>query len=307
MKELSYSWSWQKSLPRLGFVGLGNMGAALASRLIDQSLSVFDSDTKRCITLAKRGYTVVGSLLELAENSDIIFLCLPTSLETEIVIFGSNGLSSHLSSDHIIVDMTSGDPARSRDLAARLAKAGVCFADAPVSGGPRGAREGIISIMVGGNNAVYDVLRPVLSKISCNILLAGDVGTGHAIKAGNNLLNLICRIATFEVVSMLVNSGVEPKKATEILQKSSGRNYATEITLPDNILSGKMDQGFSMRLMKKDADLALAMASMLAQDMPLGEKAYESLTKAIHEYGVDADMSALALVYETETGARIRP
>jgi 3-hydroxyisobutyrate dehydrogenase len=307
MQQLSYDWPWTKSSPRLGFIGLGNMGAALAMRLVGQPLSVFDNDPAKCDVFASKGVDVAGSLAELATNSDIIFTCLPTSAITETVLFGPDGLSSHLSSRHIIVDMTSGDPAQSRDQARRLADADICFADAPVSGGPRGARDGVIAIMVGGADPLYNVLHPVLSVISCNIFHAGDVGAGHALKAGNNLLNLICRMATFEVVSLLVNAGVAPDKAVDILQKSSGRNYATEITLPDNILSGKMHQGFSMALMQKDAGLALAMAANLKQAMPLGDTALNALQTAIDAHGIDADMSLVALSYEDATGARIRP
>ncbi len=307
MQQLSYDWPWTKSSPRLGFIGLGNMGAALAMRLVGQPLSVFDNDPAKCDVFASKGVDVAGSLAELATNSDIIFTCLPTSAITETVLFGPDGLSSHLSSHHIIVDMTSGDPAQSRDQARRLADADICFADAPVSGGPRGARDGVIAIMVGGADPLYNVLHPVLSVISCNIFHAGDVGAGHALKAGNNLLNLICRMATFEVVSLLVNAGVAPDKAVDILQKSSGRNYATEITLPDNILSGKMHQGFSMDLMQKDAGLALAMAANLKQAMPLGDTALNALQTAIDAHGIDADMSLVALSYEDATGARIRP
>ncbi|MBL6601410.1 MAG: NAD(P)-dependent oxidoreductase, partial [Candidatus Puniceispirillum sp.] len=227
MQQSSPSRSWQNAAPRLGFVGLGNMGAALAMRLVGQPLSVFDADPEKSAAFAADDVAVAASLQELAADSDIIFTCLPTSAVTENVLFGPAGLSAHLTADHIIVDMTSGDPAQSRDQAARLAAAGICFADAPVSGGPRGARDGVIAIMVGGSEALYDLLNPVLSVISCNIFHAGEVGAGHALKAGNNLLNLICRMATFEVVSLLVNDGVAPDKAVDILQKSSGRNYAT--------------------------------------------------------------------------------
>ena len=307
MSQLSDDWPWKTSSPRLGFVGLGNMGAALAMRLVGQPLFVLDADPAKCDVFAGEGVDVAGSLAELATNSDIIFTCLPTSGATETALFGPDGLFSHLTSDHIIVDMTSGDPAQSRDQARRLADADICFADAPVSGGPRGAKDGVIAIMVGGPDPLYNILHPVLSLISCNIFHAGDVGAGHALKAGNNLLNLICRMATFEVVSLLVNSGVAPHKAVDILQKSSGRNYATEITLPDNILSGKMHQGFSMALMQKDAGLALAMAATLQQAMPLGDTALNALQTAIDAHGMDADMSLVALSYEDATGARIRP
>ena len=307
MKQLSYDWPWKKSSPRLGFIGLGNMGTALAMRLVGQPLSVFDTDSSKGDVFAGVGVNVAGSLAELAINSDIIFTCLPTSAVTETVLFAQDGLLYHLSSNHIIVDMTSGDPTQSRDQARRLADADVSFADAPVSGGPRGARDGVIAVMVGGSDQLYNILHPVLSVISQNIFHAGDVGAGHALKAGNNLLNLICRMATFEVVSLLVNAGVAPDRAVDILQKSSGRNYATEITLPDNILSGKMHQGFSMALMQKDADLALAMAAKLQQAMPLGDTAFNALQKVIDAHGIDADMSLVALSYEDATGARIRP
>ena len=307
MSQLSHDWPWKTSLPRLGFVGLGNMGAALAMRLVGQSLSVFDNDPAKCDAFAVEGVEVAGSLAELANHSDVIFTCLPTSRVTEDVMFGPDGLSLYLSSRHIVVDMTSGDPVESRNQARRLKDLGICFADAPVSGGPRGAKDGVIAIMVGGSEPLYEVLHPVLSVISCNIFHAGDVGAGHALKAGNNLLNLICRMATFEVVSLLVNAGVAPDKAVDILQKSSGRNYATEITLPDNILSGKMHQGFSMALMQKDASLALGMAENLEQAMPLGNTALNVLQTAIDAHGINADMSLVALSYEDATGARIRP
>ena len=114
-------------------------------------------------------------------------------------------------------------------------------------------------------------------------------------------------MASFEVVSLLVNAGVDAGRAVDILQKSSGRNYATEITLPDNILSGKMHQGFSMELMQKDAGLALGMAAAMAQDMPLGASAFDALQDAINTHGDAADMSLVALSYEAKTGARIRP
>ena len=184
---------------------------------------------------------------------------------------------------------------------------GINMIDAPVSGGPRGAREGTIAIMVGGEDKLYEQILPTLKVISSNIFHAGPVGAGHALKAGNNLLNLICRMASFEVVSLLINAGVDAERAVDILQKSSGRNYATEITLPDNILSGKMHQGFSMALMQKDAGLALAMAATLQQAMPLGDTALNALQTAIDAHGMDADMSLVALSYEDVTGARIRP
>ena len=283
------------------------MGAALAMRLLDPSLMVYDPDQTAMTPFVDGGAIAAVDLVAMAKQCDIIFACLPTSAVCESVLFGDGGMAGHMKAGQIFIDMTSGDPAISRDQAARLKKAGIDFVDAPVSGGPRGAREGVIAIMVGGDAALYAQLLPLFGRISSNIFHAGPVGAGHALKAGNNLLNLICRMASFEVVSLLVNAGVDAGRAVDILQKSSGRNYATEITLPDNILSGKMHQGFSMALMKKDAGLALGMAAAMAQDMPLGTSAFDALQDAINNHGDAADMSLVALSYETKTGARIRP
>ena len=293
--------------PKIGFIGLGNMGAALAMRLLDPSLMVYDPDQTAMTPFVDGGAIAAVDLVAMAKQCDIVFACLPTSAVCESVLFGDGGMAGHMKAGQIFIDMTSGDPAISRDQAARLKKAGIDFVDAPVSGGPRGAREGVIAIMVGGDAALYAQLLPLFGRISSNIFHAGPVGAGHALKAGNNLLNLICRMASFEVVSLLVNAGVDAGRAVDILQKSSGRNYATEITLPDNILSGKMHQGFSMALMKKDAGLALGMAAAMAQDMPLGTSAFDALRDAINNHGDAADMSLVALSYETKTGARIRP
>ena len=131
--------------------------------------------------------------------------------------------------------------------------------------------------MVGGTESQFAKIKPLMDDISSNIFYAGKIGSGHSIKAGNNLLNLICRMATFEVISLLVKDGVDPKKAIEIIQKSSGRNYATEITLPDNILSGKMVQGFSTGLMKKDAEVATKIADSNKVEIPLGKLSQELL------------------------------
>ena len=292
---------------KIGFIGLGNMGAALAMRLLDPGLMVYDPDQTVMKPFVDGGAIVAADLVAMAKQCDIIFACLPTSAVTESVLFGDDGMSGHMKAGQIFIDMTSGDPAMSRDQATRLKHVGIDFVDAPVSGGPRGAREGVIAIMVGGDAALYSQLLPLFGRISSNNFHAGPVGAGHALKAGNNLLNLICRMASFEVVSLLVNAGVDAGRAVDILQKSSGRNYATEITLPDNILSGKMHQGFSMALMKKDAGLALGMAAAVAQDMPLGTSAFNALQDAINKHGDAADMSLVALSYEVKTGARIRP
>lgn len=293
---------------KVGFIGIGNMGGALASRLVGKvPLTVFDTDIKRPDIWNQEGVTVAENLRELALESDVVLTCLPTSNEVKNIVLGENGISNFLAPGSLIADMTSGDPTVTREISGLILEKKIELIDAPVSGGPRGAREGTIAIMVGGSDTQFERVKKVLGFISHNIIHAGPLGSAHSIKLGNNLLNLICRMGTFEVISMLVREGVAPAMAVDIIQKSSGRNYATEITLPDNILSGKMNQGFSTAMMEKDSSLALKIGLKHDLDMALGKVAQEMLDRTIAKYGMDADMSAAASLFETETGAKIRP
>ena len=295
-------------MEKIGFIGLGNMGKPLAERLLKKyQLYVYDLDTKNLKYFLDKGAVACSNPSDLARNTSRIFLCLPTSIVVEKVIYGESGLLETASKGSFIIDMTTGEPEISRKISKALQSKEINFIDAPVSGGPKGANPGNIAIMVGGTKTQFSTIKPIMDDISSNIFYAGEVGSGHSIKAGNNLLNLICRMATFEVISMLVKDGVSPETAVNIIQKSSGRNYATEITLPDNIISGKMFQGFSTGLMKKDAGVATKIAIANKVEIPLGKLSQELLKNTIDEFGGNADMSKVALTYEKLTGAKIRP
>lgn len=295
-------------MKKIGFIGLGNMGKPLAERLLEKyDLYVYDQSSSALDFFVSNGASKCNSPAEVALNTNTIFLCLPTSSIVEKVIYDQNGILNTAKKNTFIVDMTTGEPEISRKISQQLLSQDINFIDAPVSGGPKGAHQGNIAIMIGGTENQFSIIKPIMDEISSNIFYAGEIGSGHAIKAGNNLLNLICRMATFEVISMLVKDGVDPKKAVNIIQKSSGRNYATEITLPNNILSGKMFQGFSTGLMNKDAGVAMQMANINKIDMPLGEMAQNLLQDTIKEFGLNADMSEVAITYEKKTGTKIRP
>lgn len=295
-------------MDKIGFIGLGNMGKPLAERLLKKyQLYVYDLDAKNLKYFLNKGALACSSPSDLASNTSRIFLCLPTSTVVEKVIYGENGLLETTTKGSFIIDMTTGEPEITRKISKTLQSREINFIDAPVSGGPKGANQGNIAIMVGGTKTQFSIVKSIMDDISSNIFYAGEVGSGHSIKAGNNLLNLICRMATFEVISMLVKDGVKPETAVNIIQKSSGRNYATEITLPDNILSGKMFQGFSTGLMKKDAGVATKIAIANDIEIPLGKLSQELLKNTIDEFGENADMSNVALTYEKLTGAKIRP
>ena len=294
-------------MKKIAFIGLGNMGSPLCQRLLlKYNVDIFDINKSNLKTLETLGGRIVKDLQTIA-NNDFIFLCLPTSNIVESLILGDKGLAKHLKKGTSIIDMTTGEPKITRKIENILSKKGINFVDAPVSGGPKGALNGTIAIMAGCKEDHYEKIKPLLNVISENVFHTGDVGSGHSLKAGNNLLNLICRIATFEVVSLLVKDGIDPNTAVEVIQKSSGRNYATEITLPDNILSGKMFQGFTTGLMNKDATIALNNGELLKTDLPLGKLSKKILQETIKKFGLEADMSNVALTFEEKNDIRLRP
>lgn len=293
--------------PTLGFIGLGHMGGALARRLLQSGpLTVYDRRPEAADALAGAGATVASSAAALAAESEFLFLCLPESTDVKALLFGTGGVAEMLQPESVVVDMTTGDPAASRAIAERLEQMEAKFADAPVSGGPMGAERGTLGIMVGAEPAVFERVRPLLQRISPNVAHMGGVGAGHTMKLANNMLNAVCRLATAEAVALAAKNGVDPAVAVAALQAGSGRNYATEITFPRDILSGALRQGFTMGLMHKDVRTAAALARETGVAIPFGELAEAVYRAGEAHFGGDADVNRTVETVETESGVRIR-
>jgi 3-hydroxyisobutyrate dehydrogenase len=240
--------------PRVGFIGLGAMGSALASRLTGSAdLSVFDLEPGRAKTLVAAGARLVPDLAGLAARADVIITCLPTSQHVRAAIFDGGGLLDHLKQGTLLIDATSGDPAVTREMSSALTADNIALIDAPVSGGPQAATAGTIAILVGAGEEELQRARPVLELISPNIRHVGGVGSGHCVKALNNALAAGHRLLAFEATAVAVANGVDPAAFIDAVNISSGRSYATEITIPRHILGGTLD---SLDLMAKDVALA---------------------------------------------------
>ena len=175
---------------RVGYIGLGNMGGALARRLQrSQPLHVYDLNPEALARLTAAGATACASPREVGEASDIVLTCLQTSSQVRSMIFGAGGLAEGLAADAIIIDQTTGDAFETRAMHKELAARGIHFLDAPVSGGPPGAEAGTIAIMTGAPADLFARVEPVLRAISGNVFHVGEVGAGHVMKVVNNLLS----------------------------------------------------------------------------------------------------------------------
>jgi len=214
----------------LGYIGLGNMGGALARRLLrEHKMRVFDLRPEVVARFADAGAVPTQSAQALARESDMVMTCLPTSAEVHDVLFGEGRVAEILRPGQIFADMTTGDPNETREMAARLAEKGVQMIDAPVSGGPHGANAGTIAIMVGAPADIFAKVKPVFETISPNIFHTGGVGTGHVMKLVNNVISAGVRAVTFEALAMGIKNGLSLETCTAVLQKGSGRSATTEL------------------------------------------------------------------------------
>jgi 3-hydroxyisobutyrate dehydrogenase len=293
--------------PRIGYVGLGVMGGALARRLLrEHKLTVFDLSPERCAEFAALGATVVGSPAEVGAASDVVLTCLPTSAQVRDVIFGDNhGLIRGLRPGGLIVDQTSGATAATRAMAAELEGTGIELIDAPVSGGPQGADAGTIAIMVGGTGEQFARVAPVLTVISPNTAHVGPLGAGHTLKAVNNMMSAANRLLAFEAVAIAAANGLDPTIVVDMINKSSGRNNASMTVFPNNIFTDNFEARFTMALMEKDVALAAELAGNGFGHLTLTPLILRNYRMGIERFGRNGDIHDLLRFYEEAAGAKI--
>jgi 3-hydroxyisobutyrate dehydrogenase len=300
----------------VGFVGLGNMGIPMTTRLVAAGYRVrgFDTSPAAMANFTAIGSSAAGGAALPAASLDslgsagsagggAVIVMLPDSDVVERVILGrlasspaaaSGGLLASLPPGTTIIDMSSSDPARTQVLARLTASSGVTLIDAPVSGGVAGARAGTLTVMVGGPAAVFERFRPMLSAIGSRVVHAGPAGAGHAVKALNNLMSAAHLLASSEALIAGQRFGLDPGVMLEIINGSSGRSASTENKWPNYILTGKYDTGFSMRLLVKDIKLALAIEHATGVPAAAAEAVVAAWEAALASLPPDTDHTAIA-------------
>jgi 3-hydroxyisobutyrate dehydrogenase len=292
----------------VGFIGLGNMGAPMAGRLLDSghTLVVHDAREAAAAPLLARGARWAASPAEVGAAAQTVITILPTSREVRQVLLGPKGLLDALRPGSLILEMTSADPSATRELAGEVASRGSALIDAPVSGGVRGATEGTLAIMVGGDPALLERARPLFARMGKNIFHAGPVGAGHAIKLVNNMCSGGILALTIEAVAVAARSGVDPARAVEIIQASSGRSNVSDYKFPRFILSGGFDAGFAIRLMMKDLDGYGRLAQEAGVPSPVARAASEVYRLAMARGMAEQDHTAIARLVEEWAGVALR-
>lgn len=295
----------------IGYVGLGDMGGPLATRLVaNHALHVFDLNPAAVASLEEAGAMPADSLTSLAETCSIVLLCLPTSAHVRAVVLGEGGLADALAPGSLIIDQTSGDPTVTRDLASDLAQRKIGLVDAPVSGGAPAALAGTISIMLGAADDHLIQAVEVLELISSTVTHLGPVGAGHTMKLVNNLLSCSQRLLSLEAIALATKNGVDPTIAVDVLSKGGGRNAYLELQ-GHKILAGDRDRGFSLGLAHKDLVLACELASKVgvptfygSLSRDLYQTAISTLDRSSHVENIAAFVESIADVSLVSTNER---
>ena len=290
----------------VAFLGLGAIGAPMASHLAPPAtaLRVWNRTAAKAAEFASRtGAQAFGTPAETARGAAVVITCFPTSREVESLLDGPDGLLAGLAKGSVLIDCTSGDPATSQRIAARLSERGVDFLDAPVSGGVTGAKNAALTVMIGGDAGVLARVRPVIELFGKKIVHCGAVGAGDALKAVNNALLATHIWSLAEGLQVLERAGVKPAVALEVINASSGRSNTSENLFPERVLTRAFPRTFRLALLDKDvgiaADVARA-AGVPARMMDLTSEVFHAARQAL---GEEADHVEAVKYYEQTAGA----
>ncbi|MGH7497602.1 MAG: NAD(P)-dependent oxidoreductase [Gemmatimonadales bacterium] len=292
----------------LAFLGLGAIGSPMAAHLARRGpLTVWNRTAARAGEFAARhGAVAAATPREAAASADVVLTCLPTSREVEALLDGPNGLLAALRPGALFLDCTSGDPAGSRRIAARLAERGVAFADAPVSGGTNGAEAGTLTVMVGADAKTFARAQPILAAFGRRIEHVGPVGAGDALKAMNNALLAVNILAVGEALASLVKAGVAPRLALEVINASSGRSFVSEVLVPERVLTGLWPGTFRLALLAKDVGIAGDLLEETGVQGPVIDVARGLIDAARARLGEAADYLEPIRLIEGQAGVEIR-
>jgi 3-hydroxyisobutyrate dehydrogenase len=294
-----------KAFNTVGFVGLGAMGSRMVRNLKGAAdLLVFDTDQTRAAEAAEAvGGTAVTDLAAMGE-ADAVILMLPNSAVVDAVLAGTDGsgLLDILASGSLVLDMSSSDPTHTEKNAQLGQERGITLVDAPVSGGIGGAEAGALAIMVGGTEAEFERALPLLDRLGSQITRVGGIGSGHALKALNNLLAATILAATSEVFAVGQKYGLDPAVMHSVINASSGGSFMTNVLWPKAVLPRTWDFGFTLQLMEKDVRVAMSLIEATGVPTVLSEANAGVWARALEQAPPGVDMSQVALQAERTAG-----
>ena len=286
---------------KLGFIGLGIMGAPMALHLIDAGHTVYVSAARSVPESIKASSAIAcASPQEVAGNAEVVFLMVPDTPDVESVLFGESGVAAALGQGgerKVIVDMSSISPMATKAFAQKINALGADYIDAPVSGGEVGAKAASLTIMCGGEPAVFERVRPLLETMGKNITLVGGNGDGQTTKVANQIIVALNIAAVSEALLFASKAGADPAKVRQALMGGFANSRILEVH-GERMVKRTFDPGFRIELHQKDLNLALTTARQLGVSLPNTATAQELFNACAAHGGAKWDHSAMVRALE---------
>jgi 3-hydroxyisobutyrate dehydrogenase-like beta-hydroxyacid dehydrogenase len=291
----------------VGFIGLGNMGRPMASRLIGAgySLTVCDLRREAVAALTAKGARAAGSPAAVASAVDTVLLSLPDPAIVREVALDATGVIAG-SKVKTVVDLSTTGAKVAQEIAVALAAKGIAAVDSPVSGGVAGAIQGTLAVMVACPRATFADLEPMLKTIGRVFFVGERPGMGQTMKLANNLLSATALAATSEAIVLGVKSGLDAAAMIDVINAGSGRNSASQDKFPKAILPRTFDFGFTTGLMYKDLKLCLEEAEAAGVPMSVAKAVAELWCRAFEEIGADRDFTTIVQLVERSAGVEVK-
>lgn len=282
-------------MERVGFVGLGTMGIAMATNLARAGfpLAVWNRTAGRAVELEALGATVAKTPAAMAASADVIVTCVSDTPDVERVLFGPGGIVEGARKGTLVIDCSTISPSATRGFGERLAEVGVHLIDAPVSGGSEGAQKGTLTIFVGGAATDVERARPVLAGMGKTITHLGPLGSGQAAKAVNQVILAGAYLGVAEGIVLAIKAGLDPEQLVGALSGGAARSWVLE-NRSARMIANEYPLGFKVALHRKDLGIALQLAQEVGAALPVSALCAQLETGLMAQGHADEDMSSLA-------------
>ena len=283
--------------PHIGFIGIGQMGMPMIRNLLQANFSVTGFDLNPLVAQELKNeahFEMAASAITLTKKCDVIILMLPDSNIVDRLLWDSDdALAKAMNTKQTLIDMSSSDPVRSRTNFDRMAQLGISFIDAPVSGGVRRAKDGSLSIMIGGLAPAVESVQPIFKAMGKTLVHVGAAGAGHAVKPLNNYVSASGLLAVCEALIAAEKFGIDPHLVNQVFNASTGKNNTTDVKVENFMLSGTFNSGFSLALMRKDLQTALDFITRMETPKTFADACTQTWTQAEKTLDKGADHTAM--------------
>jgi 3-hydroxyisobutyrate dehydrogenase-like beta-hydroxyacid dehydrogenase len=294
---------------KIGFIGVGNIGAPIAGQLLKagHALTVHDLRREAAASLIEAGVSWSESPAALAASCEVIATCLPGPPQMEQVLLGPEGIAAHLQPGSLYIDHTTNAPALVRRVHSLLAEKGVAMIDAPVSGGMEGAQTRDLLVMAGGDPAAFERARPLLDAIAKRVMYTGGIGTGSIAKIMHNSATFTLDLVMAECWTTAVKAGIDAATIVKVFNEAAlGHQMNLKVRLPATYLRGDFAPRFSLALARKDLGLAQDLAQQTGTPMRLNALAKAEMDEAVARGWADRDASIFLTLQEERAQAEVR-